>query len=113
MRKLELANYTVKMKAPDRLNPGKQIEIEGPYYVKDSILNLMFCRELGLAGAELVKQSILAEKIENCKEDFILLEEEEWQRIKRATEVFRGFTRPDVVLVKRITEAEKVDVKPA
>jgi len=116
MRKLKLTDYTVKTKVPDQMNPGQQIDIEMPYRFMDSILNLLFIRELQLSGAELVKQNMLAMKLEACKDDEILLEDEEWQRIKRAVDVFKGFNRSDVEFVMRINEAEKVEeikeVKP-
>ena len=111
MRKLNLKDYTVKVKYPDKMNPGKEIEAELPYKFKDSILNLMFTRELQLDGAELVKQNVLAMKLEQCKDDEILLEEDEWGRIKKAISVFKGFTRQDMELVTRINEAEIVEVK--
>ena len=111
MRKLNLKDYTVKMKMPDNMNPGQMIEIESPYYFKDSVLNLMFIRELQLSGAELVKQNVLAMKLEQCKDDEILLEEDEYERIKRAVDVFKGFNRNDVELVTRINEAEVVEIQ--
>ena len=112
MRKLNLKNYMVKIKAPDQMNPGKVIEGERPYQVKDSILNLLFVPALQLSGAELVKQNVLAMKLENCKEDEILLEDAEYSRIKRAIDTFKGFGRNDVELVTRINEAEVVEVEP-
>ena len=111
MRKLNLKNYTVKLKVPDKLNPGQQINAELPYHFKDSILNLLFVRELQLSGAELVKQNVLAMKLETCKEDEILLEDEEYARIKRAIDTVKGFGRNDVELVRRIIEAEVVEVE--
>lgn len=112
MRKLNMANYMVKFKTPDRLIPGKMIQSEAPYHVKDSILNLLFIQDLQLTGAELVKQNVLAMKLENCKEDEILLEDEEWGRIKRAVDTFKGFSRNEVELIERINEAEVVEVEP-
>ena len=111
MRKLSLKDYTVKMKVPDNMNPGQEIEVELPYHFKASVLNLMFIRELQLSGAELVKQNVLAIKIETCKDDEILLEEDEYERIKRAVDVFKGFNRNDVELVTRINEAEVVEIQ--
>ena len=111
MRKLNLKDYTVKLKVPDNMNPGKEIEVQSVYHFKDSVLNLMFIRDLQLSGAELVKQNVLAIKIETCKDDEILLEEDEYQRIKRAVDVFKGFNRNDVELVTRINEAEVVKIK--
>lgn len=110
MRKLNLSDYTIKIKAPDRMNPGQEIDAEFPYRVKDSILNLMFIKELQLSGAELVKQNVLAMKIEGCKNE-VLLEEDEYQRVKKAIDTFKGFTRYDVELVTRINEAEVVEVQ--
>ena len=111
MRKLNLKDYVVKVEAPDQMNPGQVIKGEYPYRFKDSILNLLFSRELQLSGAELVKQNVLAMKLEQCKEDEILLEDEEYDRIKKAIDVFKGFNRNDIELVTRINEAEVVEVK--
>ena len=112
MRKLNLKDYMVKVRAPDQMNPGKVIEGEYPYRVKDSILNLLFIPALQLNGAELVKQNVLAMKLEQCKEDEILLEDEEYQRIKKAVDAFKGFGRNDVELITRINEAKVVEVEP-
>ncbi len=111
MRKLNLKNYTVKMKVPDQMNPGQMMDAEFPYGVKDSILNLLFIPGLQLNGAELVKQNVLAMKLEQCKDDEILLEDEEYNRIKKAIDTFKGFGRNDVELITRINGAEVVEVK--
>ena len=109
MRKLNLEDYMVIGKV--RGGDGNPVDVTAPYHVKDSILNLMFIRELQLSGAELVKQNMLAMKLEACKDDEILLEDEEYKRIKKAVDVFKGFNRNDVELVIRINEAEVVEVK--
>ena len=112
MRRINLKDYTIKTKVPDRMKPGELIEAAFPYRVKDSILNLMFIRELQLSGAELVKQNVLAIKLEQCKGDEILLEDAEYDRIKKAFDTFKGFNRNDVGLVTRINDAEVVEVEP-
>ena len=48
MRKLNLKNYTVKVQAPDQMNPGRVIDAEMPFRFKDSVLNLMFNPDLQL-----------------------------------------------------------------
>ena len=111
MRKLNLEDYTAYSKAPDQMIPGKLLDIQFPYPVKDSILTIMFSRELGLTGPELVKQTALALKIEACKDKEILLEEEEWRRLTSAIAVVKGFNRQDYELVQRINNAEEVDVE--
>ncbi len=108
MRRLNLKDYTVSGKVLGA--EGKPIEITGAYHVKDSLLNLMFTRELQLTSAELVKQNMLAMKLEGCKDDEVLLEDEEWGRLKRAVDAFKGFNRNDVELVTRVNEAEQVDM---
>ena len=112
MRKLNLLNYTVKVSVPDKMNLGQVIEAEYPYHVKTTILNLMFNSALQLSGAEVVRQNILGMKLEQCKEDEIILEDEEYERIKEAFDIFKGFSRADVELVTRINEAEVVEVEP-
>jgi len=112
MRKINLRNYTVRIKIPDQMNPGRTADAELPYGVRDSLLNLLFVPALQLNGAELVKQNVLAMKLEQCREDEILLEDEEYNRIKRAADVFKGFGRNDVELVLRINDAEVVEVEP-
>ncbi len=112
MRKLNLKNYTVKRKVPDNMNLGEEIECELPFFVKTSILNVMFIPELLLSNADLVRENILAMKLEQCQEDEILLEDEEYERLKRAFDAFKGFNRDAVELVTRINEAEKVEVEP-
>ena len=112
MRKLNLKDYTVKMRIPDQVKLGQVVDAEMPYNFKDSLLTLLFTRELQLGGAELVKQNVLAMKLEQCKDDEILLEEDEWQRIKKAVDAYKGFNRNDVELVTRVNEAEVVEVEP-
>lgn len=99
MRKLDLTDYQYTQKVQ---NPVRGIEsVTLPYLVKDSILNIMFLPELGLRGAELVRQNILAMKIEQADAE-IVLEEEDYQRVKRAAEAYVAQSRADVELIDRI-----------
>lgn len=111
MRKINLENYTVHSKVPDKLNPGALIDIEYSYPLKDSILMLMFSPELRLNGSDLVKHQALALKIEACKKAEMLLEETEWQMLKDATDKCSGFNRADYEMIERIRNAEEVQVQ--
>lgn len=111
MRKLNITEYMVTIRAPDKMNPGKVIEGEWPYQTKETILNLLFNKELRLSNADVVRANALALKLEACKDDEILLEDEEFVRIKKAFDVFKGFNRNDVELIRRIDEAETVEVE--
>jgi len=104
MRKLELKHYTVKI----RDNKGKLNDI--PYDFRDAIINLMFHPSLKLSGTKLLETNILAEKIMEADKE-IILEEEEYNKIKHAVDSFHGFTRTEVELVKRVSECPKIDIK--
>ncbi len=109
MRKLDLTNYTVKMRVPAGDPYAPMIDVEYPYYVKDAILTYMFVPALRLTGLELAKQNVVALKIEACDEDFIELEEDEFARVKSAFDLFEGFGRPDLELVNRIRDTKQED----
>lgn len=99
MRKLDLRSYQVTQKV--RGGDGDIIEVTAPYNVKDSVLNIMFLPALKLQGATLVRQNVLAMKIEQCEEE-VLLEEEEYGRVKAAAEAYPAQSRADVELIDRI-----------
>lgn len=99
MRELDLTNYQYTHKVQ---NPVRGVEeITLPYLVKESILNIMFLPDLRLQGAELVRQNILAMKIEQAG-DSIMLEEEEYERVRKAAEAYKAQSRADVELIDRI-----------
>lgn len=99
MRKLDLRDYQYTAKVQ---NPMKGIEeITLPYLVKDSILNILFLPGLGLQGAALVRQNMLAIKIEQAADE-VMLEEDEFQKVKTAAESYKAQGRADVELIDRI-----------
>jgi len=112
MRKLNLKNYTVTIKIPDRLNPGQEIEAEYPFNMKDSAINVLFIPQLRLNGVELLKANVLGQKILACEGDEILLEDAEWQRLSAAITATQGLGRMEVEFVTRINNAEEVEVEP-
>ncbi len=125
MRKINFEDYNVKVQAPQKseLCPKcghnqalkedgtLRFPMELPYEVKDSIVGLLFHPELKLGGMELLKQNELAGKILNSEDPDVLLEEAEYEQIKRAINVVKGFGRNEVELVRRILEAPKVEVE--
>jgi hypothetical protein len=104
MKKIILSDYEVEIEIENK-------KVKKPFQVKESIIEILFHPELKLAGRELLKQNILAEKIEGCTEDFILLENEDYNKIVRALELTTGLTRNAVEFVRRIIEAPDVEVK--
>lgn len=105
MRSLDFSQYSVEVVTP-----------EGPkdllYEVKRSTVGLLLGPHLKLSADQLLKNNKLAEKILDAPDDEpLLLEEEEYNRLKQAVETFKGFNKNDVELVRRIMEAVEVEVK--
>lgn len=105
MRQINLSNYSVRV----RDEKGEWTDL--PYETKDSMIELLMARDLQLSGRELLNRDDLARKINDCTDGNILLEEEEWNKLVTTVETIRGLGRPDVELVRRILEAEKVEVE--
>lgn len=105
MRQIDLSNYSV------RVRDEKGMWIDLPYEVKDSIIEMLFARDLQLSGRELLKRDELARKLSACADGNVLLEEEEWNKLVMAVETVKGLGRPDVELVHRILEAPKIEVE--
>ena len=104
MRKFDLKNYTVKILNPD----GTFKEIS--YKFKDAIVNLMFHPNLRLSGKALLETNIIAEKIMKADKE-VLLEEEEYNKVKSAVDGFEGYSRNEVKLVDRVLNCPQIDVK--
>ena len=105
MRQIDLASYSVRV----RDEKGEWVDL--PYMVKDSMVEILFSRDLQLSGRELLKRDELAHKISGCTDSKALLEEEEWNKFVMAVETIKGLGRPDVELVRRILEAPKIEVE--
>lgn len=116
MRQIDVTDYTVSLpnpkageKRPDgSLEPEKTVL---PYQVKNSLIDLLFARELELSGTEILERDELAHKIDGCSDGNLLLEEGEWNKLVTAINTVKGLGRPDVEFVHRIIEAEKVEVE--
>lgn len=106
MRKINLTNYSIILSLPE--NEEKMV----PFKVRESIIELLFIPALRLNGAALLEQAKLADKIKNAPGEFVLLEEEEYRNIQKSFALFEGFDKHAVELVKRILEAETVEVAP-
>lgn len=109
MRQIDLSNYTVRVKGEE------QEWVELPYEMKESLIELLFSRDLGLSGRELLARDDLARKINDCPDGKVLLEESDWNKLVQAVETVKGLGRPDVDFVRRILNAPEVEVeaKPA
>ena len=104
MRKLDLKKYTVLIREAN----GETKTI--PYDFKESLIQLMFHPELRLSGKALLETNIIAEKILKADKE-ILLEEADYNKIKSAVNNFKGFSKNEVELVKRVLECPEINVK--
>ena len=101
MRKINLTQYFIEVE-------DKKL----PFDVKGSIYAALYHPDLKLAAMALLSNDRLAQKIKSAG-DSILLEEAEYQKIRSAFETLRGWEVHDVELVKRVFDAEEVEVKEA
>lgn len=100
MRKIELTDYIVEVEG------GKQI----PYHVKDSIEVALFHPDLKLNSYGLMQNNKVAQKVKSAQGS-ILLEESEYQNLRKAVESINGYTKQDIEFVQRVLEAQEVPVK--
>lgn len=103
MRKINITTYKVTVRSAN----GETKEID--YGTKDSLVTILFNPELKLSAVDLLKQNKLAEKITDSTDE-LLLEDEEYNRVKAALDIVQGLGRNDVEFVKRILDAETVEV---
>lgn len=105
MRKLDLRNYDVEV-----MNEEGAFEKKS-YNFRGSLIELLFIKSLNLDSAELLSHNSLAKKIMGCKEDSMLIEEEEYRMLTKSIQAARGFGRNEVELVNRImNETKPVEV---
>jgi len=104
MRKIELSNYDVKVPQPD--GSFKPL----PYNVKESLISCLLHPALKLTGRELLLRNKLAMRVEDS-DDHILVEEEDYLKLRQAFETITGFAKTDMELVRRIFEAKEIEVE--
>jgi hypothetical protein len=101
MRKINLLPYLVEI---DNKGTTK------PFDVRGSIAACLYHPDLKLYARDLLDNDRLAQKIKAAT-DFVLVEDAEYEKVKAAFETIKGFEINDVELVKRVLEAEKVEVQ--
>lgn len=101
--RLYLVNYEVKT-----IKEGQVQEV--PYNVRESLAGLLCHPSIGLKGYKFYEHGKLGDKIINCSEDYIILSQIEYDMLKNTIDDFKGFSRNDSELVRRIYEAEQIDL---
>ncbi len=83
-----------------------------PYNVRQKFLDLLFGKHLNLDYQGLLDREIPAKKIRAAKES-VLLEDAEYEILKVSVTAFSGYLQDDLEMVKRVMEAEPVEVVEA
>ena len=104
MRKINVEPYPIVMGALD----GQ--EITEDFKVRESLEICLFHPSLNLDGRELMKRRKILHKIEEA-DGTLLLEDDEWEKLKQAFETITGFSKNELPLVERVLEAEQIEVK--
>ncbi|GAH61956.1 unnamed protein product, partial [marine sediment metagenome] len=99
MRKINLENYmeTVRNESGD--------DVELPYDVRNSMIEVLLSRDLGLSAREALDRHTLACRIRDCSNGAILLEEADYTKLVAAIDTIKGWCRTDIEFLHRITEA--------
>lgn len=117
MRRLDISDYTVEMLNPKagEKRDDESIEPETldiPYDVKRSLAEILLSKQLELTARQLLERDEIARKILHCTDGFVLLEEEEYDKLVNAVNSIKGLGRPDVQLMRRILEeTEQIEVE--
>lgn len=130
-RRLELTDYTVTLLNPDVGKPmpnpdaGKCLadgsvglatipepaSVDQQFQMKNSLVEILMARDNQLGGRELLERDKLGRRILDSNDGSILLEEADWNRLVRSAETVMGLGRQEVEMVRRIFEAEEVEVE--
>jgi len=107
MHKIDVSSYQIDVKHPVT---GEMKNV--PYGVKEMLVGVLLHPSLRITGAELYNRMPIADKIKKA-DGFLLLEEDEYAKLKAAVNTIQGFGMNDSELVRRVIEAEEVPVKEA
>ena len=105
MHKIDVSSYPIKVKD---VATGKFGSLN--YNVQEMLVGVLLHPSLQITGAELYTRMPIADKIKKA-EGHVLLEEDEYAKLKTAVNTIQGFGMNDAELVRRVIEAEEVPVK--
>jgi len=107
MMKIDLRNYSVEVPGLDEEGNPKVYYQE--YDVKMSLVTCIMHPDLKLSAVELLERDEIARKIRDSTDE-ILLEDAEFQILRSSFDIIKGLTQNDVELVKRVFDANQVEV---
>jgi len=99
MKKILVTDYVVSFNGQDQRYP-----------MGEALAEVIFHPALKIVALDLLKRDDLARKILACETPDLLLEESEYALVKDAVEKVDTYTRNDVEFVRRVMNAETVEV---
>mgnify|MGYP001619773014 FL=1 len=109
MRQIDLTEYELEIKIPPQ--DGKPDTEKFRYDVRGSLIEVLFAPELQLKARDILDRDDLARKIRDWKNNLLILEEAEFEKLKHAIENAGGLGRNEIQLIRRILEAPQVEVE--
>jgi len=86
-------------------------DVELPYDVRNSMVEALLSRDLGLLAREALDREDLARKIRDCPDETILIEETDYDKLVAAIDTITGWCRTDLEFLHRIIDAPEVEVE--
>jgi len=105
--KIDLRNYSVEVPGIDE--EGKPKIFYQEYDVKTSLITCIMHPDLELKAVELLQRDEIARKIRDSTDE-VLIEDAEFGILKSSFDIIKGLTQNDVELVKRVFNADQVEV---
>jgi hypothetical protein len=105
MRKIRIDDYKVPVA---KMVNGERVETLEAYEVKKSLCMILFHTNQQISAREAIVRDALCTRIENTIDDYILLEEEDYNRFVKSIDTIPAIGRNDVELVHRIYDAKEV-----
>lgn len=106
-KKIHIANYKIELMTSSGGSTGKNQN----YNVRESVVNVITAPEQKHKGFIHLQYMDIAKKFLDCKEDYLILTEDEYEKVYRAFDNFTGFSRFDGELLQRIQDAEEVELE--
>ena len=98
--KINIKNYKM-----DRQSGEKE------YEVKRALGNIILSPVQRHKGFKFYTNSKIVDKINDCKNNSIILDNTDYEAVKECFDTFQDYSRFDAELVRRIYEAEEVEMK--
>lgn len=102
MRSIDLSNYDVTVTIG---TPEGPVDETRPYEVRKSLIALLYGHE-GLSAVDILDRDDFARKIRDNDGQTLRLDEPDYDKLVAALKAFKGYTRNDAELVRRVLKAQ-------